>query len=142
MNTNLHIITKKLAMNTLDKVWVHLRFFLKFVSLQLFSFLLTFYGALLLFVMWLFFNFSLLFVIITLLAIPLAIIEEKYVKTRLLWFIRDDTRLDKSRGSGFAEVSHYDEEWALNESKRTIKVIRPSKIRRVVAEFERVMSDE
>lgn len=65
-----------------------------------------------------------------------------YHKDDVSYYVNADGVRKNFSGSGFAEVSHYDEEWALNESKRTIKVIRPSKIRRVVSEFERVMSDE
>lgn len=44
-------------------------------------------------------------------------------------------------GTGWSEISHYTEEWNLNEAKRRIKIIRPEKIKRVVSEFERVMSN-
>ena len=43
-------------------------------------------------------------------------------------------------GSGWNQVSHYDDEWTKNESRRTIKIIKPERIKRVVSEFERVMS--
>ena len=43
-------------------------------------------------------------------------------------------------GSGWTQVSHYDDEWAKNELKRTIKIIKPERIKRVVSEFERVMA--
>jgi len=44
-------------------------------------------------------------------------------------------------GAGWSEISHYTQEWNLNEAKRKIKIIRPEKIRRVISEFERVMSN-
>tara|TARA_B100000497_G_scaffold86659_1_gene96615 strand:+ start:1178 stop:1885 length:708 start_codon:yes stop_codon:yes gene_type:complete len=43
-------------------------------------------------------------------------------------------------GSGWNQVSHYDDEWTKNESRRIIKIIKPERIKRVVSEFERVMS--
>jgi len=45
-------------------------------------------------------------------------------------------------GVGWTAVSHYTEESEENEKKRTIKIIRPGKIRQVVAEFERLMANE
>ena len=39
-------------------------------------------------------------------------------------------------------VSHFTEESEENEKKRNIKIIRPSKIKAVVAEFERLMNNE
>jgi hypothetical protein len=65
-----------------------------------------------------------------------------YHKDDVSYFENADGIRRNFGGTGWTEVSHYDEEWALNESKRTIKVIQPSRIRRVVSEFERVMSDE
>jgi len=41
----------------------------------------------------------------------------------------------------YSAVSHYTEAWDVNEAKRKIKIIRPEKIKRVVSEFERVMSN-
>jgi len=41
--------------------------------------------------------------------------------------------------SGYEPVTFYDEELALNEKKRLIKIIRPEYIKKVVAEFEKVM---
>lgn len=57
------------------------------------------------------------------------------------YFINSDKVIRNFGGSGWTEVSHYDAEWTLNENRRKIKVIRPNKIKRVVAEFERVMSN-
>lgn len=45
-------------------------------------------------------------------------------------------------GSGWTPVTHYTEEYEENESKRQIKIIRPERIKRVLREFERIMSDE
>ena len=39
-------------------------------------------------------------------------------------------------------VTHYTVEDEANEKKRQIKIIRPNRIRRVLQEFERIMSDE
>ena len=51
---------------------------------------------------------------------------------------------DNSRtygGSGWTPVTHFTKEYEDNEKKRQIKIIKPSRIRRVVTEFERIMSD-
>ena len=44
-------------------------------------------------------------------------------------------------GSGWTPVTHFTKEYEDNEKKRQIKIIKPSRIRRVVTEFERIMSD-
>lgn len=44
-------------------------------------------------------------------------------------------------GSGWTAVTHFTKEYEDNEKKRQIKIIKPSRIRRVVTEFERIMSD-
>jgi hypothetical protein len=45
-------------------------------------------------------------------------------------------------GTGYTAVTHYTEEYEENELKRQIKIIRPQRIRRVLREFERIMSDD
>ena len=45
-------------------------------------------------------------------------------------------------GTGWTAVTHYTEEYEENESKRQIKIIRPERIRRVLREFERIMSND
>jgi hypothetical protein len=45
-------------------------------------------------------------------------------------------------GTGWTAVSNFIEESEDNERKRNIKIIRPNKIKTVVAEFERLMANE
>jgi hypothetical protein len=45
-------------------------------------------------------------------------------------------------GSGWSSVSHLKKEEEENEKKRQIKIIRPERMKRVLREFERIMSDE
>jgi len=42
--------------------------------------------------------------------------------------------------TGFTPVTFYTHDYEVNEKNRKIKVIRPEYIKRVVAEFEKVMS--
>ena len=44
--------------------------------------------------------------------------------------------------SKWSPVSYHTVETDENEKKRTINVIRPNRMRRVIREFERIMSDE
>lgn len=85
------------------KIWVHLRFFIKFVPFQLFSIAVTYYGAIIFLILSIWIDSALTFSIISALIIPLAIIEEKYLKSRLFWIFRDDTRFDFSRKNMLAE---------------------------------------
>lgn len=86
-----------------DKIWVHLRFFIKFVPFQLFSIAVTYFGVVIFLILSIWFDSALTFSIISALIIPLAILEEKTLKTKVFWIFRDDTRFNPFRKSGYAE---------------------------------------
>ena len=56
-------------------------------------------------------------------------------------YYEDTTGLRKNNfASGFTSVTHWQDEFDRNETKRLIKIIRPTYIRKVVQEFDRIMS--
>jgi len=52
----------------------------------------------------------------------------------------DDTLRRNTSASGYSAVTFYDDEFAKNEEKRKIKIVRPNIVNQVVKEFERLMS--
>lgn len=56
------------------------------------------------------------------------------------YYKKDHLRSTKNL-DGYTAVSFYDHEYELNQNKRQIKVIKPSMVKSVVAEFERIMSN-
>jgi len=57
-------------------------------------------------------------------------------------YVDSKTHMRTFGGDGWTPVTHFTEETEVNEKKRLIKVIRPNRMRRVIREFERIMSDE
>ena len=51
---------------------------------------------------------------------------------------KDDIKKNQFE-NGYTAKSFYEEEWEKNEEKRKIKIIKPSRIGKIVSEFERVM---
>ena len=54
------------------------------------------------------------------------------------YYYKDDIKKNQFE-NGYTAKSFYEEEWEKNEEKRKIKIIKPSRIGKIVSEFERVM---
>ena len=59
-------------------------------------------------------------------------------KDGVCYYYKDDIKKNQFE-NGYTAKSFYEEEWEKNEEKRKIKIIKPSRIGKIVSEFERVM---
>ena len=79
---------------------------------------------------------------LVLLKLLLLYVEQNLEFFKTIW--KKDSAGNKRTygGTGWTAVTYETEERNENEKKRQIKIIRPERIKRVLREFERIMSDE
>ncbi len=90
----------------MNKKWVHIRFLLKFIPLQLFGIIINAYGLIIVILYDFIFgfdNFSFTLMLISLSFLPIAIILKTWGKYNPLRFMLDSGRLSDIRPSGLAE---------------------------------------
>lgn len=97
----------------LGKIWVHVRFIIKFIPLQLLGVGLNIYGLIFMVLpLWLLFgysNFLLVWALISICFLPIAIILDNWGKWNPLWFMMDDSRFipDDFGGGTFILAEDY-----------------------------------
>lgn len=84
----------------MKKLWVHIRFVIKFIPIQLLGIVLNIYGAVLALISYFIFGYSdfiFYWAIISILLLPLAIVLENWLyKWNPLWFMLDDGRFSST----------------------------------------------
>lgn len=84
----------------MKKLWVHIRFVIKFIPIQLLGIFINIYGVglvLLLYFIFGFNNFLLVWLLISVFLLPIAIILDGLGKFSPLWFMMDDGRFKKDK---------------------------------------------